>query len=126
MSSFPKSALQLPRTGQLSQLTDILRVPEEPWDTLGPKQEAQRQAHTAASSCSSAESWEGNVRISQALLLLDRPSVPCRASVPPVSLQSCLRRNVPGRGRDGEIGVLLSWALGTHKSFWRENAFRLF
>lgn len=30
-------------------------MPEEPWDTLGPEQEEEGQAHTAASSCSSAE-----------------------------------------------------------------------
>lgn len=50
MSSFLKSALQLHKTQRpvLPVDGDIPRVPEEPWATTGPWQEAQHRTHTTA------------------------------------------------------------------------------
>lgn len=50
MSSFLKSALQLHETQRpvLPVDGDIPRVPEEPWATTGPWQEAQHRTHTTA------------------------------------------------------------------------------
>lgn len=106
MSSFLKSALQLRQTERpaLPADSDIPGVPEEPWVTLEPWQEAQHQAHTTATAPASQtraervthEDFPGFAAAGQTLAEHQSHLQLYRAV--------CKETNVSGRGQEGESG----------------------